>query len=247
MSKVDFSYAFATPHVLTLSRPSASQKVVASIKDGGLYLDYTYQSLADKPQLAWTKMPFDIRTGCWFRLGKQKTPFNKWRRGANGIPALRASGDFSGGEFGVYGIATKEGVVIKIDVRFLQEASDDVYFDFAHLNTWVISNKGWIDGVNDNVLLTMQQGAADRMVAYASGGDSFVMYRDGVGTISGVPMSNLTYGEQEKSTKKLTMLFKAQAGASKSGYVFLPYDKCFDDLDVVKAYDFEKEIENAEK
>ena len=44
---IDFGYAFSSPHVLTLSRPSASEKVIAEAMKEGLRFSWTHRNLKE--------------------------------------------------------------------------------------------------------------------------------------------------------------------------------------------------------
>jgi hypothetical protein len=60
--KVDFSYAFATPHRVTAGRPDASQRTLLDLQPGSLRMAWTYDCLA-MPQ---------------FPLNAFKTPKTDW-------------------------------------------------------------------------------------------------------------------------------------------------------------------------
>jgi len=47
--KVDFSYAFAPPHRITVARPSANEKTLLDLEPGSLTAGWTYDDLRRLP------------------------------------------------------------------------------------------------------------------------------------------------------------------------------------------------------
>ena len=51
--KVDFSYAFATPHRLTVGRPDSSDRTLLDLRPGSLRMAWTYEDLTHYPLAAF--------------------------------------------------------------------------------------------------------------------------------------------------------------------------------------------------
>ena len=89
-SKVDFSYAFAVPHRITIGRPSASDRTLLDLQSGSLRMAWTYDNLTmpSYPPLQWKTPPttWDIRLNPQID-GK---PFvrSRWTRLEKVLPAL---------------------------------------------------------------------------------------------------------------------------------------------------------------
>ena len=62
MNRVTFDYAFGAPHTLTLSRPSASDKMPVRVSEDGMEFNRTYDSQLSNYPLAWKTYPMDICT-----------------------------------------------------------------------------------------------------------------------------------------------------------------------------------------
>ena len=242
---IDFGYSFSEPHVLTLSRPSASEKTVVFMQKEGVGAKWTYSSLKNDFPLTWTKHPFDAEVFLCISVDNEKAIFNKWGREQTGIPHLLASGIKEGVVFYLSAIATKKGVVFKISAKNNSSNDRQVHVQLAHTNGWVISNKGWIDGINNNLLLTMNQGRADKIIAYSSGADQYPMYDCTKVDGDAVPMADERYGVAENSKKKIVAFLSLGVGEQKSVYYFLPYNLYFEDLSYIEKLDFDKLIKNA--
>ena len=243
MEKIDFGYSFAEPHFITLSRPSASEKTVCAVDKGGLKFLYTYESLKNKYPLSWKMVPFDVETYLTVSVNGNNSLFDSWHRDESGAPMLIANGANENVNYEANAIAGKRGAIVKITFENSGAKSAKAFVSLHHLSGWVISNKGWIDEKNYNVLLTMNQGRADRFIAVGFGADSYPVYKKEEPAKDGcVPFSNEKAGLREDSMKKITMEFRLPPKEKKRGYIYLPYEEYFENIDLINKTDFEREI-----
>lgn len=247
---IDFSYAFATPHVLTLSRPSASEKVIAEMTKKCVKFSWSHRNLKELYPLSWDTYPMDVELLFDIIIGNEKANFSKWYRHISGAPYLFAEGEKDGVKFIFSAIAAKTGVIIKAELINNTPEIKDVIIEASHLNGWVISNKGWVDKVNHNVLLKMNGGRADRFIALAQGANDYLMFgldTEETSESFTPPMANGEPAISDNSMKKISALYKIKKGDTRIGYFILPYEEYFENLDKLKKIDFEKEIKNALK
>jgi hypothetical protein len=248
MNKVQFDYAFGAPHRITFSRPSASEKVLATIRKENLELKWTWGNLKDKHPLSWTIMPMDIILDFRLCLDGEALTFDSWKRTESGAPMLVTGGSRNGTGFNLQAIAAEGGVVMKIEVFNKEQSSRSLQAILTHKNGWVISNQGWIDGVNSDVLMTMNQGRADRLIALGKGADFYPVVRDGKAAAGGVPMGNAEYGEESgNSMKSMISVFEVPGGGVKTGYWYLPYNSYFEETAGLRTADWEALMEAAKK
>ncbi|MBQ8495968.1 MAG: hypothetical protein IJ489_00735 [Clostridia bacterium] len=246
MKSISFDYAFAPPHALTLCRPSASEKVIADMTEQCIKFAWTDHSQKYDYPLAWTPHPMDITLCMNVSVGGAVAEFQKWYRHESGAPYLFAEGKSDGVEFSVQAIAAKTGVIVKTEIGNHEETMHDVHIQFAHTNGWVISNKGWIDGIHKNLLMTMNNGRADRILTLAFGAEDYPLYGRGEEEFDHQPpMNDLKLGIAAHSMKKITSYYRMNCGEQKTGYFLIPYKKYFDELEALKALDLEKEITEA--
>ncbi len=242
---VDFHYAFHAPHTLTLSRPSASEKIVVDVSEEGLKFVRSSSSLKNAYPLSWTIIPQDIQMALTVSVDGKASAFKNWRRHTSGAPFLFAEGTDDDVDFMLSAISGKHGVVVKIDALNKGETEKNVFFQMAHTSGWVISNQGWIDGIHHHVLLSMNDGRADKILACAYGADDYPMYRTNIQTEDKPPMANEALGVKANSMKKITAHYILKAGERKNGYFFMPHEMYFADLDKIDGLDFEKEMAEA--
>ena len=241
---IQYDYTFAPPHRLTLSRPSASEKLLADINSHGISIAWSFQSLVNDFPLSWTNRIKDVTFYYGAYLDGEELEFTKWYRHESGAPYLFAESEKDGFKMTVSAIACKTGVIIKTESESAGDLKRKLHVQFSHTNGWVISNQGWIDGKNNHVLLKMNGGRADRVLAVAKGADDYVMYGLAGGT-GEVPMANVKYGVKPHSMKKITSLFSLESNQKKIGYYIIPYEKYFAEISSVEEIDCEKEMAEA--
>lgn len=246
MEAINFDYAFAPPHTLTLCRPSASEKIVTDTYKSGIKFSWSYTSQRGDYPLAWTQHPIDVCLYLDVSINRSTTPFTKWYRHESGAPFLCAEGNEGNTSFLIHAVATKTGVVIKTALENFGNTASDIHIQLAHTSGWVISNKGWIDGIHNNLLMTMNDGRADRILALAYGADDYPMYPCNLEEFDGLPpMNNLELGVAPHSMKKITAYYHLEKGQCKTGYFLIPYKKYFHELDTLKAISPQKEMDAA--
>ncbi|MBR5187351.1 MAG: hypothetical protein IKW18_02670 [Clostridia bacterium] len=237
-------YTFAPPHRITLSRPSASEKLLADINVQGISIAWAFQSLVNDVPLTWTNHPKDVTMYYGAYLDGEELAFTKWYRHESGAPYLFAEAEIDDFKMTVSAIACKTGVIIRTESESFGNLPRKLHVQFSHTNGWVISNQGWIDGKNNHVLLKMNGGRADRILAVGKGADEYLMYGLAGGT-GEVPMANVKYGVKPHSMKKITSLFLLNPNQKKIGYYIIPYEKYFAEISSVEAIDPEKEMTEA--
>ena len=242
---VDFHYSFHSPHTLTLSRPSASEKFVADVSESGIKFWYATNSLKNIYPLSWTILKQDVQIVMNVSVGGKASSLEKWYRHPSGAPYLYAQGKDGGVSFFISAIACKRGVVVKTEVVNDGASEEEIFFQTAHTSGWVISNKGWIDGIHNHVLMTMNDGRADRLLVCAYGADNYPMYKNNMTDEDKPPMANEAFGIKPNSMKKITSHYALSVGERKTGYLFMPYEMFWDDLTEIDQIDFEREMADA--
>ena len=241
---VRYDYTFAPPHRITLSRPSATEKLLADINLNGITISWSFQTPANDVPLTWTNHVKDVTFYYGAYLDGEEIEFKKWYRHQSGAPYLFAEAEKENFKMKVSAIACKTGIIIKTESVSSDNFPKKLHVQFSHTNGWVISNQGWIDGKNNNLLLKMNGGRADRILALGKGADDYLMYGLTGGT-SEVPMANVKYGVKPHSMKKITSLFTLEPNQKKIGYYIIPYEKYFAELASLEQTDCEKEMEEA--
>lgn len=242
---IDFRYAFHFPHTLTLCRPSASEKIVADVSENGIKFFCATGSLKNIYPLSWVVLPQDVQFAMSISVDGHTAPLTKWKRHESGAPFLLAEGSERGIHYFISAIAAKKGLIVKTDICNADQKGHDCFFQFAHTTGWVISNKGWIDGIHSHVLMTMNDGRADKLLVCAYGAKEYPLYKNGADGESLPPMANEKFGIKPNSMKKITAHDFLAPSETTSGYFFLPYDMYFEELDQIDPERLDAEMAEA--
>jgi len=243
-----FDYAPAPPHTITLCRPSASEKTVVDIEPCGITFSRAHHTPREDVPLTWVRHPIDLQLYLEVAVEGTMASFSRWHRHESGAPAFLAAGESSGVSFSADAIAGKTGVWIRLRAKNESASQKTILFQLSHIGGWVISNKGWIDGIHSNLFLQMNEGPwrADTVLALGFGADEYPITRTGDVDPILVPGSTAP-GVRADSKKKITSLFRLGEGEEKSGFLLLPYKALFADLEKLEALDPEKETAAALK
>ncbi len=245
MKHIDYSYAFAEPHRITLCRPSASEKYIADVSKEKIDLRIAHRTLRDIPPLAWKIQPPEIEADLTVFCGSEAMRFSEWHRMAGGIPCFVANAAERDLAITVTGIATHLGLTIRLFVRNTGHTSQDATTLLQNRKCWVISNQGWIDGVNTHLLLALNNGRPDRVVAYGCGADEYPLLTDSADrSTKAVPMPNAASSGFNPACS-MTACVSVEAGASKSLYIILPFETYWDELTIPPAEVCEAAMEEA--
>jgi len=240
INKVNFDYAFGAPHRITLSRPSASEKTIFDVSDDIVRIRWGWGNLKDKFPLSWQIVPMDITLDLKILVDGKPAVYNKWERANGGAPMPVMYGTACGLKYTVTAVAANGGCLIKFSINNTGDTPHEFCAVLTHTNGWVVSNQGWVDGENTDILLTMNYERADRIIAVGSGADSYPLPIGG-SVAGGAPMGGAEYINSAGTNYPKSMLsrFDLESGQSKHGFIFLPYRDYFENAGKIRAYDFE--------
>ncbi len=88
--KVDFSYAFATPHRITVGRPSASDRTLLDLQPGSLRMAWTYDNLTmpNYPPLAFKTPPTAWSISITPQIDGKPLTHSRWTRLEGVLPGF---------------------------------------------------------------------------------------------------------------------------------------------------------------
>jgi len=170
--RVDFGYAFATPHRLTVALPDSSDKTLLDCQPEFLRLAWTYDDLRNKPLAACTAPRTNWELRLTAELDGKPLPLHGWRRAEGWLPVLGAT--FGKGQVRIQlEIAGGSSAAI----ARLDAANDDrkphrLVLRCEKPGGWAGCNPAWVQPDWDaDVLLAGWQDRADRVIVFAVGGD----------------------------------------------------------------------------
>lgn len=169
--RVDYGYAFAPPHRLTVGRPGGSVKTLLDVEPGVLTLSWTYDDLRSVPLSVWKAPRIQWRVKLGVSIDGEPAKQSTWSRAAGGAPLL-VNDYVSGGASARFEVVGGEpGAVGRITLRSTDGRPHRIAVRAEVLGGWVAHNPAWIEpGRNADALLAMQNDRADRVLLLLLGG-----------------------------------------------------------------------------
>ncbi|HXB69784.1 MAG TPA: hypothetical protein VNY05_16145 [Candidatus Acidoferrales bacterium] len=172
--RVDFSYAFAPPHRMTVARPEASEKTLLDVEPGLLTMSWSYDDLRNMP-LATFKTP---RTEWRVRVQPQidGKPFGQsdWKRGGGYLPLLENDYHDPAGSVRLEAIGGVGAALVKVTAHNADSRAHGFAVRCEVRGGWVAHNAAWMDtGRDGDTLLAGQSERPDRVLMFGLGGAGY--------------------------------------------------------------------------
>jgi hypothetical protein len=223
--EVNFGYAFAPPHRMTVARPEASEKTLLDLEAGVLTMSWSYDDLRNTP-LAIFKTP---RTGWRIKIrplldGKPLLQ-NTWSRGEEFLPILKSKYFEPAGSVQLEVIGGATAALARVKVQ----NSDSVAHRFSvaceAVDGWVMHNPSWVEpGKDPDALVAGQAERPDRLLLFGIGASKF---------------------PDDRTT--MTLEWVLQPGEMRNGWIIRPYLSYQEDLPRLRQKDWSEEFESATK
>jgi hypothetical protein len=244
--KVDFSYAFAAPHRITIGRPDASERTLLDLQPGSLGMKWGYEDLSmpNHPPLAYKppprryvyERPFCDGIAWCFNITPQIDghAFGKssWTRLEAFLPALNNLYEDSNGSLRLQALGGTTAALFRIEVVNSDTKPHQFLVRGDSGNAWG-QNPAWMDPsqfMGDN-LVAGYCGRADRVLVFGTGADSYSLQSDGL-----APGYN-----------RMVLVFNLKPGEKCVGWFVRPYNAFAEDLPELRKHDWAKEWEQCKK
>ena len=220
-SRVDFSYAFATPHRLTVALPENSCKTLLDVAGDALAMSWADDDLRLKDLAA-----FDTPLTKWkinFRPGVDSRPFtaSRWQRYKDWLPVLENRYTDPGGTLRVLAAGGVSAMIMRLDLTNTDDIAHSFQFHCAHDGAWGGLNPGWCGEEWERDYL--QAGWRDRA-------DRLLFFVLGAETIS-IPAVNA-----------LEMQWTLAPGVRHMAWMIRPYRSFIPDMPALRAHDWQAEF-----
>ena len=222
---VDFSYAFAAPHRLTVTQPDSSDKTLLDAYPGWLRMAWSYDNLLDKPLACYTPPAANWEVHLKPELDGQPFAQSRWTRAEGWLPMLENvyGDDRVGMRLEVAG--GKTAAIVKVDVTNNDGKPHRFVLRCERPHRFMGFNPAWVQPEWDNdVLLAGWQERADRVLVLSIGGN-------------------------EKPVPGPTAMCQAWdlgPGEARTGWLVRPYEAYREDLTTLRARDWAREMADAE-
>jgi hypothetical protein len=232
-SKVDFSYAFATPHRITIGRPDASDRTLIDLTTGSLKMSWTYDNLTmvHYPPLAFrtpaTMWDFQITP----RVDGKPFSQSSWRRIDEVLPGVDNRYDDGAGSVRLEVLGGRSAALIRITIT----NSDPNHHQFTiscDSGHWG-ENPAWIEprwNQGDHLVAGWNE-RADRILILGLGADSWSLQPDGI----------------PPGPKKMILVWNLKPGEIRHGWIIRPYREYAADLPALRKRGWIEELEQGKK
>ena len=189
---VDFGYAFATPHRLTVSRPNSSDKTLVDAFPDYIRLKWSYENLLSKPLASFTVPDVNWEIQIKPELDGQLFKKSRWHRAEGWLPVVENVYEESAVKAILQVVAGTSAMIVKVALHNQDQQLHQVTIRCIKPSR-TASNPAWVQPDWDcDVLLAAYRERADRMMAFVIGGDDHPVV--GPSTVSQV--WNLEPGEE---------------------------------------------------
>jgi len=173
-TSVDFSYAFATPHRLTVCLPDSSDKTLLDVQSGWLQMTWTYDDLRHKPLTAFVTPKADWQVHLKPEVDGHAFANSRWTRSEGWLAALANTYEDGKVCLQLEVVGGKAAAIIRVELANLDAEPHRLALRCERPGNWTGYNPAWVQSDWDrDVLLTGWQERADRILIFAIGADEY--------------------------------------------------------------------------
>ncbi|MCX6911321.1 MAG: hypothetical protein NTY01_25210 [Verrucomicrobia bacterium] len=226
--KVDFSYAFATPHRITVGRPDASDRTLLDLQPGNLRMAWTYDHLA-MPQYPLNafktpKTDWDIRITP--QIDGHAFARSRWTRLDGVLPALENDYEDNTGRVRLEVVGGTTAAVVRVEIAAADSQPHQVVLRCESAR-WG-ENPGWVEPAQyagDNMVAGWNE-RADRVLVLGLNADTYSLQNDG----------------RPPSPRSMVLVWNLKPGEKRVGWIVRPYRAYGADLPMLRKHDWAKEM-----
>ena len=221
-SKVDFGYAFSTPHRMTVARPDSSDKTLLDLEPGFLKLVWTYDNLLNMPLAAFVTPTASWGVKVTPQIAGAAFPQSKWTRMEGSLPAVLNTYEDPRGTVRLEVVGSDTAALVRVSVS--NTSADTLPFSLLceSQRGFFGYNPGYVDPVRDRDCLLAGWGdRADRVLVCAVGADECVI----------------------AGPTQLCPTWQLQPGETKTAWLIRPYRGYAADLPDLRTHNWQEDFD----
>jgi len=223
-TKVDFSYAFSTPHRMTVARPDSSDKTLLDVEPGVLRMAWSYENLLSLPFGAFQTPQANWSVKLQPQINGQAFGKSEWTRAGGFLPILSNTYEETKGKMILEVTGGATAAVVKVTMQNLGTENARFSLVCESQRGFFGYNPAFVDPVRPSDCLLAGWGArADRIIVLAPGADGYSI----------------------KGAVILCPEWDVAPGQTRTGWLIRPYEAYAASLDALRARDWEKELVEA--
>ncbi len=224
--KVDFSYAFGTPHRLTVALPDSSNKTLLDASAGKLEMSWTYENLIYYSFKSYLYPKTDWKVVIQPLIEGHPFARSTWERSGGFLPILRNTYQDSDATVVLEVAGGDTAAVTSIILANTSSHKQNITLRCEVPGAWTGYNPAWVDreAAADH-LLAGWKWRADQVVVLGMGADSY-------------PLTESTV---------LNMKWELKPGERRQAWMVRPYKNEEADVELLRRRDWGLELEHARK
>ena len=221
-SKIDFAYAFAPPHRLTVGRPDDSHRTLLDLQPGSLRLAWTYDNLTGYPLGSFMTPHVNWAIRVTPRIDGQPLSQSRWTRLGGYLPALENVYLDPRGSVRLEVIGAREAALVRIEINNTDGRPHQFVVACDSAN-WG-ENRAWVDPSHwtGDYLLAGWLDRADRVLVAGLGAEQYSLASDG----------------RPPGPRSMLLVWNIPPGEKRSGWLVRPYGAYLSDLDALRKTDW---------
>lgn len=229
--RVDFSYAFATPHRLTVARPDSSDKTLLDLQPGSLRVAWSYDNLLQYPLGSYKTPPTAWAVKLTPEINSQSFATSRWTRVEGHLPALENLYESPAGSMRIEAVGGASAAILRLQLtnKSDQPQQFSVRCESQHWG----ENPAWMDPARfagDNLVAGWNE-RADRVLMLGLNADRFSVGKDG----------------RPPGPKIMLLVWELKPGETRMAWMVRPYRAYTADLPALRTRDWAKEMEAAKQ
>jgi hypothetical protein len=231
--KVDFSYAFAAPHRITVGRPDASDRTLLDLQPGSLRMAWSYDnlSMSPYPPLAFRTPPTLWNVQITPQVDGKPLARSRWTRLDGVLPALDNLYEDALGSVRLEVASGMTAALARVTIAN-RDSHPHQFVLRCDSGNWG-ENPAWLDAtrnVGDNLTAGWNE-RADRVLILGTGADAYSLQADGV----------------PPGAKSMVLVWNVKPGQQRQGWIVRPYRGYAADLPALRQQDWGKEMEQGKQ
>jgi len=223
---VNFNYAFAPPHRITVALPDSSNKTLLDALPGKLEMSWTYEDLIYYSFKSFWTPPTKWKVVMQPQIDGHPFSQSKWERSEGYLPILRNSYHDNGGNLVLEIGGGDTAAIAKIRLANSSNHNETMTLRCEVPGGWTGYNPAWVDNEKAaDHLLAGWQAPADQVVILGIGADEN-------------PLLGSTV---------LTMKWNLKPGESREAWLIRPYKNAESEVTALRKKNWEDEFERAKK
>ncbi len=233
-SKVDFSYAFGTPHRITVGRPDASDRTLLDLQPGSLRMAWSSDNLTMEktyPPLTFRSPPTAWSIQITPQIDGKPLARSKWTRLDRVLPGLDSFFEDAPGSVRLEALGGMTAALVRIEIHNTDTAPHQFVLRCDSGNFG--ENPAWLDAsqhVGDNLTAGWND-RADRVLILGLGADAYSLQDD----------------RFPPGPKNMILVWNVKPGEKRQGWLVRPYRSYSADLPELRKRDWSQELEHGKK